>query len=123
VSAQAASPAAPLGPALIWCPFADPDSAAQIAGRLLDEGLVACANILPPMRSLYRWRGERGEGIEAGVLFKTDAALLDRAMQRLAEMHPYDTPAILGWRADAASPATAGWLGELVGAGRQPHGA
>ena len=116
-------PISPLGPALIWCPFADAESAAEIAGRLLDEGLIACANILPPMRSLYRWRGERGEDVEIGVLFKTDAALLDRATQRLSELHPYDTPAILGWKADAASPATAGWLAELVAGEGQPHGA
>jgi len=116
-------PASASGPALIWCPFADPDSAGQAAERLLDEGLIACANILPPMRSLYCWRGERGEGVEVGVLFKTDAALLDRATERLAAIHPYDTPAILGWKVDAASPATAGWLGELVSGERQPDGA
>ena len=36
--------------ALIWSPFADEASAAVAASQLLDEGLVACANILPPMR-------------------------------------------------------------------------
>ena len=100
--------------ALIWCPFADEASAATAAGQLLDEGLVACANILPPMRSLYTWQGERGEAIEVGVLFKTDAALLERATARLAEIHPYDTPAVLGWRADAAAQPTADWLRSLV---------
>ncbi len=111
------------GPALIWCPFADADSAARAADHLLDEGLVACANILPPMRSLYRWQGERGEAAEVGVLFKTDAALLHRATQRLIEIHPYDTPAALGWKVDAASPATADWLGELVLREGRLHGA
>jgi len=113
----------PQGPALIWSPFADLDSAAQAAGRLLDEGLIACANILPPMRSLYCWQGERGEAEEVGVLFKTDAALLDRATERLAELHPYDNPAVLGWKVDAATPATAGWLGALVAREGQPGGA
>jgi len=100
--------------ALIWCPFADEASAAAAAGQLLDEGLIACANILPAMRSLYVWRGERGEATEVGVLFKTDAALLDRATARLAEIHPYDTPAVLGWRPDTAAPATRDWLRSLV---------
>ncbi len=114
-----------MGPALIWCSFADAGSAERAAGQLLDEGLVACANILPPMRSLYRWRGERGAGVETGVLFKTNAALLERATGRLAELHPYDEPAILGWRTDHASPATAAWLAELAGAMLQelPDGA
>lgn len=100
--------------ALIWCPFADEASAAAAAGQLLDEGLVACANILPPMRSLYTWQGERGEAVEVAALFKTDARLLDRATARLAEIHPYETPAVLGWRADAAPPPTAEWLAALV---------
>lgn len=96
--------------ALIWCPFADPDSAEAAAAALLDEGLVACANLLPGMRSLYRWRGERGEASETGVLFKTRADLLDRAIARLEAIHPYDAPAISGWRCDAQGAATAGWL-------------
>jgi periplasmic divalent cation tolerance protein len=100
--------------ALIRCPFADEASAAEAASRLLDEGLVACANILPPMRSLYVWRGERGDTREVGALFKTDAALLERATARLAEIHPYDTPAVLGWRADTAAAATQEWLHALV---------
>ena len=105
-----------IAPALIWCPFADEDSALPVIDRLLDEGLVACANVLPPMRALYVWRGERGEARECGVLFKTNAALLDRAIARLALLHPYDTPAAIGWRADSAAPGALAWLAEL---GRQ----
>jgi len=100
--------------ALIWCPFADEPSAAAAAMQLLDEGLVACANILPPMRSLYVWRGERGEAQEVAVLLKTDASLLDRATARLAEIHPYDAPAVLGWRADSAATETRDWLASLA---------
>lgn len=100
--------------ALIWSPFADEASAVAVGSQLLDEKLVACVNILPPMRSLYTWRGERGEASEVGALFKTDAALLDRATARLAELHPYDTPAVLGWRADTAARPTAEWLRSLV---------
>lgn len=100
--------------ALIWCPFADETSAEAAASQLLDEGLVACANILPPMRALYVWQGERGEAQEVGVLFKTDASLLDRATARLAEIHPYDTPAVVGWRTDTAAAPTRDWLRSLV---------
>ena len=100
--------------ALIWCPFADEASAAAAARQLLDERLIACANILAPMRSLYVWDGERGEAAEVGVLFKTDASALDRATARLAEIHPYDAPAVLGWRADTAAKPTAEWLRSLA---------
>ena len=100
--------------ALIWCPFPDEDSAAAAATQLLDERLIACANILGTVRALYEWNGERGDAREVGVLFKTDASLLDAAATRIAELHPYDTPAVLGWRCDAAAPATAEWLGALA---------
>lgn len=106
--------------ALIWSPFADEASAAAAAERLLDENLVACANILAPMRSLFVWAGKREESVEVGVLFKTDASLLDRATARLAEIHPYETPAILGWRADIAAGPTAQWLRSIVRDGARP---
>lgn len=101
------------GPALVWCPFPDGDSAAAAAHALLDEGLIACANILPPMRSLYVWRGEAGDAQEVGVLFKTNTGRLASVTARLGEIHPYDEPAILGWRCDSAAPGTAAWLAAL----------
>ncbi len=100
-------------PALIWCPFADEASALPVVDRLLAEGLVACANILPPMRSLYIWQGKRGDERECAVLFKTNAALLDAAVARLDALHPYETPAAIGWVADASAPGAAEWLGGL----------
>lgn len=102
------------GPALAWCPFPDSATATTACSALLDEGLIACANLLPGMVSLFVWNGERSESMEVGVLLKTDAALLDRMISRLGELHPYDEPAILGWRCDAALPATAAWLRGLI---------
>ena len=66
------------------------------------------------MRSHYVWQGERAESAEIGVLFKTDASTLDRATARLAEIHPYDTPAVLGWRSDSTAKPTAEWLRSAV---------
>ncbi|MET0251289.1 MAG: divalent-cation tolerance protein CutA [Novosphingobium sp.] len=103
------------GAALIWCPFPDETSAATAARTLLDERLVACANLLPGVRSLYLWQGERGEAREVVAVFKTAAALLTAAVERLATLHPYDTPAIAGWRCDAAAEATLDWLAGLDG--------
>lgn len=103
------------GPALIWCPFPSREAAETAASALLEERLIACANILPGMLSLYEWQGERGEDEESGALFKTDAALLDRAVTRIGELHPYEQPTIIGWRCDAASAQTSAWLAALLG--------
>ena len=100
--------------ALIWCPFADEASAADVARQLIAEKLVACANILGAMHSIFTWNGETGEGQECGVLFKTDASRLRQAIARLEEIHPYDTPAIVGWRCDEAGRATQAWLKEVA---------
>ncbi len=96
--------------ALIWCPFPDRTTAEQVAGLLFDEKLVACVNLIDGVASIHVWNGERGTGTECGALFKTDAATLERAVARLEELHPYDAPAIMGWRSDTTGRATAAWL-------------
>ena len=95
--------------ALIWCPFPDEPAARAAAGALLDERLIACVNLVPGLEALFAWSGERGEGRETGALFKTTAARLGAAMDRLRALHPYDTPAITGWTVRAEA-GTLAWL-------------
>ena len=104
--------------ALVWCPCPDEDTAIALARQLIDENLVACGNAVGPMRSVFAWNGEIAEARETGLLLKTDAGQLDRAVARLEEIHPYDEPAVLGWRCDAAGKATAAWLATLGGGGQ-----
>lgn len=99
--------------ALIWCPFPGEEAALSAIDALLDEGLVACGNILPGMTSVFVWNGARDTTREVGVLFKTNADLLDAAVARIAALHPYEKPAVLGWRCDAAAPGTLTWLNGL----------
>lgn len=102
--------------ALVWCPFPDTETARAAADALLDDGLIACANLLGTIESRFVWDGARAVGSEVGVLFKTTTDKLDDVIERLGELHPYDTPAIIGWHADAAHPATEAWLiGSLSG--------
>ena len=101
--------------ALIYTVFASRDDARPVATRLLDERLIACANVIGRVEALFEWDGERGSGKEIAVLFKTHADRLDPAVARLESLHPYDTPAILGWRADTSGKATVRWLSGLLG--------
>ncbi len=96
--------------ALIWCPFPDRETAMRISDALLDEGLVACANLIGPIESHFVWQGRRDTAQEFGVLFKTDARLLEKATERLGVLHPYDIPAIMGWQCDAVPQAASDWL-------------
>ena len=98
------------GAALAWCPFPDVEGARAAAATLLDERLIACANILGAIESHFVWEGVRAAGSEVGVLFKTTAERLEDLVERLGEIHPYDTPAIMGWLVDETHPATIAWL-------------
>ncbi len=102
--------------ALIWTTFADRESARESARTLIEEGMAACANFIAT-DSIYAWNGEMGEGTEIGVLFKTSSEILDRAVLRLENLHPYDSPAILGWQCSSAGVATTEWLAALAGGG------
>jgi len=112
VKPEAADPRAKTS-ALIWCPFPDEAAAFAAIDALLDDSLIACGNVLPGMRSRFVWNGEKDTAVEAGALLKTNAALLDRAVARLSELHPYDEPAILGWHCGKAAPGTIAWLSAL----------
>ena len=87
--------------ALIYCPFPDREAARAIANQLLDEKLIACANILGVVESIFDWNGERGADEEVGVLMKTNVRNLEKAVRRLWDLHPYEVPAVLGWSCDA----------------------
>ena len=99
--------------ALIYCPFPDAETAETIGSALLDEALIGCINIGGPVRSLFVWDGERGSAMETPALLKTNAGLLEMAIARLEDLHPYDAPAIVGWPCDVAGAATQAWLGAI----------
>lgn len=100
--------------ALVWCPFPDVVAAREVAGQLLEEKLIACANILPAIESVFSWGGDISTASECAVLFKTSADRLNRVVEQLGELHPYDTPAIIGWRCEAAHPKTLQWLAGTI---------
>lgn len=102
-------------PALVWCPFPDAETALAAIDALLDEGLIACGNVLPGMQSRFVWNGVKESAQEAGAILKTNAARLDAAIARLTELHPYEEPAILAWHCDKAAAGTGTWLASLGG--------
>jgi periplasmic divalent cation tolerance protein len=94
----------------VYATFADEAEAARIARTLVEERLAACANILGPCRSIYRWRGRIEDGAEAAALFKTSAPTAEALIARLAELHGYEVPAAVVWPIANALPAYAGWV-------------
>ena len=74
-----------------------PDEAAaqSIATRLVDERLAACAQVLGPVSSTYRWQGKVERAMEWYCHLKTSSARLPELQRRLRELHPYDVPEII----------------------------
>lgn len=84
----------------VYAVFADTEEAARIARAAVGEELAACVNILGPVRSIYRWEGKLEDSAEVAALYKTTAAVADRLIARIAELHSYDVPCIECWAVD-----------------------
>lgn len=94
--------------ATVYAVFADAEEAERIAGLMVEERLAACANILAPCRSIYRWDGRIELAEEVPALFKTARA--EALIARIAELHSYDVPAAVAWAIEAAHPPYAAWI-------------
>ena len=97
----------------VYAVFADAAEAERIAGIVVEERLAACANILSPCRSIYRWQGKVERAEEVPVLFKTVRA--DALIARIAGLHSYDVPAAVAWDVVAAWPDYAAWVRQESG--------
>ena len=98
----------------VYATFASDEEARNIARRVVEEKLAACANILAPCHSIYRWQGKIEEASEVPVLFKTAAAASPKLLARIGQLHSYDAPAAMVWPIDAAMPEYAEWVRESV---------
>ena len=78
---------------LVTTPSAD--AAAGMARALVDEGLCACGNVVPGVRSIYRWEGKIQDEAEALLVLKTERRLVEALKERLPALHPYQVPELL----------------------------
>ena len=82
----------------------------MVARTLVDERLAACVNLLPPMVSIYRWRGQVQRDVEQQLVIKTTRARLADAQARLVALHPYDLPECLVLPVDGGDPTYMAWV-------------
>jgi periplasmic divalent cation tolerance protein len=78
---------------LVTC--ASEAAAEALATTLVEERLAACGNIVPGVRSIYRWQGAVQRDSETLLLLKTTAATVPALSGRVRELHPYDLPEVL----------------------------
>jgi periplasmic divalent cation tolerance protein len=96
----------------VYATFADEQEACRIGGLVVEERLAACANVLGPCHSIYRWQGKVEVAREAAAIFKARADKADALVARIAALHSYDVPAIAIWPIDRALAAAAAWIND-----------
>ena len=88
----------------------DSDSAFNLAREVVRLRLAACANVLSPATSFYRWEGKDEQATEFPVLIKSTRERYAELEQAIRGLHPYEVPEIIAWPIEAGLPAYLDWV-------------
>lgn len=95
---------------ILLCTCPDDQTAERLAGGLVAERLAACVNVLPGVRSFYRWEGKVEQSTEAQLIIKTTTASYPAVEQFIQQQHPYEVPELIACSVTAGLPAYLKWL-------------
>jgi periplasmic divalent cation tolerance protein len=95
---------------LVLCTCPTNSAATVIATALLEEGVAACVNQVPGLRSMYRWEGRVEHDDEVLLLIKTTSEMFPRLEETIGQLHPYELPEIIGVPLTAGSEAYLNWI-------------
>ncbi len=95
---------------MVYVTTRDLAEAERIGRAVVEERLAACVNILPGMRSIYRWQGKIEAGDECVLIAKTRAALFDALAARVRVLHSYSCPCIVALPLAAGVPDYLDWI-------------
>ena len=97
---------------LVFVTVPDADTGARIGRTLVEERLAACINLLPAVRSIYRWEGTLQDELETLCLIKTRRPSYDRLRARIEGLHPYAVPEIIAVAPAAGNAPYLRWIWE-----------
>lgn len=92
-----------------------PEKAEALARALVERRLAACVNIIPAVKSIYRWEKELCEDAESLLIIKTAEARFPGLMDFIKANHPYTVPEIIGLPVSDGNPDYLGWVLEETG--------
>jgi periplasmic divalent cation tolerance protein len=92
--------------------FPDQETARSVSNDLVTKKLAACANILPGIESIYRWKEQIESGNETLVLFKLSEDRRSDFQEKLRSLHPYEVPEIIFVPVSSGLPEYLRWVGE-----------
>lgn len=90
------------------------EDGARLARLLIERRLAACAQVLAPMLSIYRWRGEIEQSGEVLLLIKTTRAVYQDLEDAIKQNHPYETPEIIALAVETGSNDYLSWLDSSI---------
>jgi periplasmic divalent cation tolerance protein len=90
------------------------DDAVRLATALVERRLAACVNIVPGVRSIYRWQGAVQDDRELLLLVKTTRDRRAALAEALRELHPYEVPEVVAVEPSFVAEPYAGWLADAV---------
>ena len=99
---------------LVLTSLGNRQQARELARELVSRRLAACVNLIPGVESCYRWQGEIHTDEELLLLIKTHPDRFDALTEAIRELHPYDLPEILSFRASGGEPAFLSWIADSV---------
>src|ERR1700679_1010457 len=94
----------------IFPPWPSAETARAAARALIEARLAACANIIPGVESIYRWKDAMETSAEGLVIFKATIGSYPRFEARLKELHPYEVPEVVAVRPSDGLPAYLRWV-------------
>ena len=97
---------------LAWSTFPDAETARRISQQLVAGKFAACANILPAVESIYRWKNKIENASETLVIFKTTVGRYPAFQTELKSRHPYEVPEIVCVRISDGLPEYLQWVSE-----------
>jgi periplasmic divalent cation tolerance protein len=95
---------------VVFSTFPSPDKAAEIGRILVSEGLAACVNLVGPVRSIYRWKGEVCDDSETLAVIKTTRERFEAMRDRLVALHPYEVAEVIAMPVDAGHAPYLAWV-------------
>ena len=95
---------------LIYITFPSLEEASRAARILVEENIIACANIIPKIFSVYKWEGKINNSEESVLIAKTASDNWNMLEQRVKELHPYECPCIAAMPITKCSPEFHEWV-------------
>ena len=99
---------------IVMVTTANKQEAENIAQRLLKERLIACANIIGPVSSLFHWAGKIEKAEEYLIFMKSREDLFEKLAETVKALHSYEVPEILVLPIVDGSRAYLDWLGSCL---------